>query len=104
MDLMKPPWPPRTRCGSSRPCETGRQWIRQQLCTWYFNWRIEHFGDKSHAESYAHYELDDFGSASVDDNGSGPAVGVHAAEPTAGCGDAAGTDGSSAEPASVRSG
>jgi len=24
-----------------RPCETGRQWIQQQSCTWCFNWRTE---------------------------------------------------------------
>src|SRR3982074_3713190 len=41
MDSMKRPQPPPTRCASSQPCETGRQWIRQQSCTWYFNWHIE---------------------------------------------------------------
>src|SRR6266481_5294303 len=41
MDWMKPPQPQLTRCASSRPRETGRRWIRRQLCTWYFNWHIE---------------------------------------------------------------
>src|SRR6267143_3202720 len=108
MVSMKPPWPPPTRCASSRPCETGRQWIRQQLCTWYFNWRTNKFGDNSYAESYAgsyeQYELDHFGSAGGNDDSSGPAAGVRAAEPTTGCGDPAGTDGCSAERRSVRSG
>src|SRR5882762_2441459 len=104
MDSMKPPWPPLTRCASSRPCETGRQWIRQQLCTWYFNWRTNDFGDNSYAESYAEsyegsyeqHELDHFASAGGNDDGSGPAAGVRAAEPTIGCSDPAGTDGCSA--------
>ncbi len=112
MVSMKPPWPPPTRCASSRPCETGRRWIRQQLCTWYFNWHINDFGDKSYAEShegsytgsYEQYELDHFGSASGNHDGSGPAAGVRAAEPTTGCSDPARTDGCSAERRSVRSG
>src|SRR5208337_3640072 len=41
MDLTRPLSLPPTRYGSSRPCETGKPWIRQQLCTWYFNWRTE---------------------------------------------------------------
>src|SRR5712692_6318473 len=98
MDWMKLPQPQPTRCASSPPRETGRPWIRQQLCTWYFNWRTDDFGD----ESYAKYERDSFGSAGCDDDGSGPAAGVRAAEPTAGFGDAAGT--SSAQSAPDKSG
>src|SRR5208282_3141946 len=41
MDWMKPRSPRPTKCISSRPSATGRRWNRQQLCTWYFNWRIE---------------------------------------------------------------
>src|SRR5260370_9527273 len=41
MDWMKLPQPQPIRCASSRPRETGRLWIRRQLCTWYFNWHIE---------------------------------------------------------------
>src|SRR5271156_5423902 len=41
MDLMKPRGPPLTRCVSSRLCATGSLWIRQQSCTWYFNWHID---------------------------------------------------------------
>src|SRR5208282_726511 len=41
MDSMRPQWRPPTKCVSSRPCAAGRRSIRQQLCTWYFNWRIE---------------------------------------------------------------
>src|SRR6202158_544167 len=108
MDSVKRPELPPTRCASSQPCETGRQWIREQLCTWYFNWRINDFGDESYAEGYAgsyeHYELDDFGSASGNHDGSGPAAGVRAAEPTTGCGDAARTNKHSAKRRSVTSG
>src|ERR1700675_4814154 len=53
--------------------------------------------------------MDDFGSVSGNHDGSGPAVGALAAEPTAGCGDVAGAAGCSAErrsvgPRSIRSG
>src|SRR5208282_6033717 len=111
MDWMRLPWLRLTRCDSSRPRETGRRWIRQQLCTWYFNWRTE-TGDNGYAEGdervydsvYRHYELDGFGSAGINTNhdGSGPAIGVHAAEPTAGCGYTAGPV--SGKPDPVRSG
>src|SRR5208337_520495 len=87
MDSMKRPLPPLTRCVSSRPCKTDRPWIRQQLCTWYFNWRTEHFGD----ESYAKHEVDGIGAAGGNDHGSGPAAGVRAAEPTAGFDNPTGT-------------
>src|SRR5271157_4911196 len=41
MDLMKPPSLRPTRCDLNRLHGTGRRWIRQQLCTSYFNWRTE---------------------------------------------------------------
>src|SRR5208282_226817 len=41
MDWMKRRWLPLTRCALSRLRKTGSRWIRQQLCTWYFNWRTE---------------------------------------------------------------
>src|SRR5580658_569067 len=91
MDLTRPRSPPPTRCVSNRPCETARQWIRQQWCTWYFKWRTDDFGDEGYEQAYEHYELDGFGSASVNHDGSGPATGLSAAELTAGGGDAAGS-------------
>src|SRR5260370_2881346 len=94
MDWMKLPQPQPTRCASSRPRETGRPWIRQQLCTWYFNWRTDDFGD----ESYAKYERVSYGSAGCDDDGSGPAAGCRAAAPTSGSGDAGGTGSAQSAP------
>ncbi len=67
MDSMKPRSPRPTRCVSSRPSATGRRWIRQQLCTWYFNWRIETLEmrvmRKFMNKLVSSNELDGFGSA-----------------------------------------
>src|SRR5260370_39400986 len=76
----------------------GRPWIRQQLWAWYFNWHIDDFGDESYEEGYWQHQRDGFGSAGCDDDGSGPAAGVRAAEPTAGFGDAAGTSSAHSAP------
>jgi hypothetical protein len=65
------------------------RWIRQQLCTWYFNWRIETLEIESYAEvehvmSSMNWMV--LALLAVNHDGSGPAAGVRAAEPTAGCG------------------
>src|SRR5260370_11748143 len=98
MDWMKLPQPQPTRCASSRPRETGRPWIRQQLCTWYFNWHIDDFGDESYEEGYWQHQRDGFGSAGCDDDGSGPAAGARAADPTARFADPPGTNSTQSAP------